>query len=138
RGFSFKNDGPLDMRMSQEGTSAADIINRGSEQELADLLYHYGEDKASRRLAHAIVEARMQSPITNICRLAVIVRAAVGGMHHKTDSATRSLQELRIYVNQELDAIENGLKDAETLLAPGGRLVAVSFHSLEDRIVKQF
>lgn len=138
RGFSFKNDGPLDMRMGKDGLTAANVVNEASEKELADILYHYGEEKASRQIAHAIVTARGKSPITGTRQLAEIVREAVGGHHKKTDGATKSFQALRIHVNNELDSVESGLKEVETLLAPGGRLVVVSFHSLEDRMVKQF
>lgn len=138
RGFSFRHDGPLDMRMSDQGVSAADVVNNATESELADILYYYGEEKAARRIAHAIVAARTESPILGTHRLAEIIRSAAGGKKQKTDPATRSFQGLRIHVNQEFDAIESGLKAAESLLAPGGKLVVVSFHSLEDRIVKRF
>ncbi len=138
RGFSFRNDGPLDMRMSQDGIAAADVVNNASESEIADILYYYGEEKAARRIAKAIVAARAVEPITRTRQLAEIIRGCVGGKHQKTDPATRSFQALRIHVNHEFDAIENGLKAAQSLLAPGGRLVAVTFHSLEDRMVKQF
>ena len=137
RGFSFRRDGPLDMRMSQAGRSAADVVNQASESELADILYYYGEEKSSRRVAHAIIEARAKAPITGTRQLAEIVRGVLG-QHQKTDAATRSFQALRIHVNEELDAIESGLKAAEAMLAPGGRLVVVTFHSLEDRLVKRF
>ncbi len=138
RGFSFRHEGPLDMRMSGQGLSAADVVNKGSEEEIADILYYYGEEKAARRIAHAIVQARAEAPITDTHRLAEIVREAVGGKPQKTDAATRSFQGLRIHVNQEFDALEKGLQAAEGLLAPGGRLVVVTFHSLEDKIVKRF
>ncbi len=137
RGFSFKKDGPLDMRMSQEGQSASDVINSASEEELADMLYYYGEEKSSRRIARAIVEARTAERITGTRQLAEIIRKTIGSSG-KTDPATRSFQALRIHVNQELSSIEGGLKAAESMLAPGGRLVVVSFHSLEDRLVKRF
>lgn len=137
RGFSFKNDGPLDMRMSQQGMSAADIVNNAPEQELADILYYYGEETAARRIARAIVETRANEKIKGTRQLADIIRKTVGG-GGKTDPATRSFQALRIHVNQELESIEGGLKAAESMLAPGGRLVVVSFHSLEDRLVKRF
>lgn len=137
RGFSFRADGPLDMRMEGDGMSAADVVNQASEKELADILYHYGEEKLARRIANAIVTARLRAPITRTRQLADIVRDAIGKGKQKTDPATRSFQALRIHVNHELDAIEQGLKSAENLLAPGGRLVVVSFHSLEDRIVKR-
>ncbi len=138
RGFSFRHDGPLDMRMSDAGTNAADVVNAASESELADIFYYYGEEKAARRIAHAIVAARVAAPITRTHQLADIIRKAVGGKHGKTHPATRSFQGLRIHLNQELESLENGLKQAETLLAPGGRLVVVTFHSLEDRIAKRF
>jgi len=137
RGFSFRHDGPLDMRMSDVGSNAADVVNSASESELADIFYYYGEEKMSRRIAHAIVEARAISPILRTHQLAEIVRKVVG-KHGKSDPATRSFQGLRIYVNHEFESLENGLKAAEELLAPSGRLVVVTFHSLEDRIVKRF
>jgi 16S rRNA (cytosine1402-N4)-methyltransferase len=138
RGFSFRHDGPLDMRMSSQGLSASDVINKATESELADIFYYYGEEKAARKIARAIVATREVTPIIRTHQLADIVRAAVGGKPGKTDAATRSFQGLRIHINQEFDAIENGLKAAESMLAPGGRLVVVTFHSLEDRIVKRF
>lgn len=137
RGFSFKHDGPLDMRMG-EGSSAADVINDASEEELADIFHYYGEEKAARKIAAAIVKARSEAPIERTKQLADIIRGVLGGQHGKTDPATRSFQGLRIYVNREFESLETGLKAAEDLLAPGGKLVVVSFHSLEDRIVKRF
>lgn len=137
RGFSFKNDGPLDMRMSGEGMSASDIVNHASESEIADILYYYGEEKAARKIAHAIVQARTATPINTTHQLADIVRSAIG-KSGKTDPATRSFQGLRIHINQEFDALEKGLDAASDMLAPGGRLVVVTFHSLEDRMVKRF
>jgi 16S rRNA (cytosine1402-N4)-methyltransferase len=136
RGFSFQADGPLDMRMGGEGRSAADIVNEAGEAELADILYLYGEETQSRRVARAIVAAR---PITRTGELAAVVRKALG--HHagmKKDPATRTFQALRIAVNEELAELEQGLEAAEQVLAPGGRLAVVTFHSLEDRIVKRF
>jgi 16S rRNA (cytosine1402-N4)-methyltransferase len=136
RGFSFQADGPLDMRMGGEGRSAADIVNEAGEGELADILYLYGEETQSRRVARAIVAAR---PITRTGELAAVVRKALG--HHagmKKDPATRTFQALRIAVNEELAELEQGLEAAEQVLAPGGRLAVVTFHSLEDRIVKRF
>ncbi|MFW0777436.1 MAG: 16S rRNA (cytosine(1402)-N(4))-methyltransferase RsmH [Rickettsiales bacterium] len=138
RGFSFKKDGPLDMRMSGEGLSAADIINEAEESEIADILYYYGEEKASRAIAKAIVAARAKEPITRTHQLAEIIRSVVGGKHQKTDPATRSFQALRIHINQELEALESGLKAAERMVAPGGKLMVVTFHSLEDRLVKRY
>jgi len=136
RGFSFQSDGPLDMRMGQEGASAADFLNQADESEIADVLFHYGEEPKSRRVARAIVAAR---PITRTGQLADIARKALG--HHpgmKKDPATRTFQAIRIYVNEELQELEGGLAAAEQSLSPGGRLAVVTFHSLEDRIVKRF
>jgi 16S rRNA (cytosine1402-N4)-methyltransferase len=136
RGFSFQADGPLDMRMSREGQSAADFVNNAEADEIADVLFHYGEEPKSRRVARAIVAAR---PIERTGQLADIVRKALG--HHKgmkKDPATRTFQALRIHVNEELAELEGGLAAAEQVLAPGGRLAVVTFHSLEDRIVKRF
>ena len=138
RGFSFRNDGPLDMRMSQQGMNAADVVNSVDENELADILYYYGEEKQSRSIARAIVNARVTTPFTRTAQLAEIVRSAIGGKYSKTDPATRSFQALRIHVNQEFAAIESGLEAAQRMLRPGGRMVVVTFHSLEDRIVKRF
>jgi len=136
RGFAFAADGPLDMRMSQDGPSAADFVNTAPEGEIADVLFNYGEERQSRRVARAIVAAR---PLETTGQLAAVVRKALGyhpGM--PKDPATRSFQAIRIHVNAELDELHAGLDAAEVLLAPGGRLAVVSFHSLEDRIVKQF
>jgi len=138
RGFSFMRDGALDMRMGDTGASAADVVNNASESELADIFYYYGEEKASRRVAHAIVAARAIEPITRTLQLAEIIRGAVPNKHSKTHPATRSFQGLRIFVNKEFDAIQSGLAASERLLGASGRLVVVSFHSLEDRIVKRF
>ncbi|MBS0476369.1 MAG: 16S rRNA (cytosine(1402)-N(4))-methyltransferase RsmH [Proteobacteria bacterium] len=136
RGFAFSSDGPLDMRMAQEGESAADFLNTAPEASIADVLYHYGEERQSRRVARAIVAAR---PLQTTGQLAQVVRKALG---HRPgapkDPATRSFQAIRIHVNAELDELRAALDAAETLLRPGGRLAVVSFHSLEDRIVKQF
>lgn len=137
RGFSFAKDGPLDMRMEQDGESAADVVNQADEQTLATIIYRYGEERASRRIAKAIVDHRGQQPITRTGELAEIV-AKVLGRRGKIDPATRTFQALRIYVNDELGELERALAAADTLLRPGGRLVVVAFHSLEDRIVKQF
>ncbi len=136
RGFSFQVDGPLDMRMGQSGMSAADFVNEADETEIADVLFHLGEERQSRRIARAIVAAR---PITRTSKLATIVRRALGYREHdKKDPATRTFQAIRIHVNRELEELEDGLAAAEQALAPGGRLAVVSFHSLEDRIVKRF
>ena len=136
RGFSFQADGPLDMRMGQSGMSAADFVNEADEAEIADVLFHLGEERQSRRVARAIVAAR---PITRTSELATVVRRALGYREHdKKDPATRTFQAIRIHVNRELGELEDGLVAAEQALAPGGRLAVVSFHSLEDRIVKRF
>lgn len=140
RGFSFRFDGPLDMRMEQAGESAADIVNQMAERPLADLIFTFGEEKKARRVAKAIVAARALAPITTTARLAEIVRRAVGpsGGPDRIDPATRTFQALRIAVNDELGEIDRGLEAAAQLLAPGGRMAIVSFHSLEDRRVKHF
>ena len=138
RGFSFMRDGELDMRMGAEGASAADIVNTASESELADIFYYYGEEKDSRRVAKAIITAREVAPITRTLQLAEIIRSAIRDKKSKTHPATRSFQGLRIFVNKEFDAIQSGLIEAEKLLGKQGRLVVVSFHSLEDRSVKRF
>lgn len=136
RGFAFSSDGPLDMRMSQSGMSAADFVNEADEAEIADVLYQFGEERQSRRVARAIVAAR---PLATTGDLARVVRKALGYKpHDKKDPATRSFQAIRIHVNGELDELEEGLLAAERLLKSGGRLAVVSFHSLEDRIVKRF
>lgn len=142
RGFSFREDGPLDMRMSQEGPSAADVINSIPEVVLADIIYRYGEERRSRRIARAIITARAKSPITRTSQLAQIIRQCfpLGATRKITsiDPATRTFQALRIYVNDELGELARGLRAAECLLRAGGRLVVVSFHSLEDRLVKSY
>ena len=136
RGFSFQSDGPLTMTMSQSGMSAADFLNNAPEQEIADVLYRYGEEPRSRRVARAIVEAR---PLERTGQLASVVRRALGHKpHDKKDPATRTFQAIRIHVNRELEELERGLEAAEAMLEEGGRLAVVTFHSLEDRIVKQF
>ncbi|MEQ1789538.1 MAG: 16S rRNA (cytosine(1402)-N(4))-methyltransferase RsmH [Rickettsiales bacterium] len=138
RGFSFRNDGDLDMRMSAEGMNAAEIVNNASADDLADIFYYYGEEKLARRVARAVVAARELQPITRTVQLAEIIRSAIPNNPSKTHPATRSFQGLRIYINKEFDAIESGLVASEKLLGNDGRLVVVSFHSLEDRIVKRF
>ena len=138
RGFSFRSDGPLDMRMAASGPTAAELVNALGESELADTLYQLGEERLSRRIAKAIVAARKEAPITTTLQLAEIIRRVVPSDRSGIDPATRSFQALRIRVNDELGEIVRGLEAAVTLLAPGGRLVVVSFHSLEDRLVKRF
>ncbi|MDJ0934179.1 MAG: 16S rRNA (cytosine(1402)-N(4))-methyltransferase RsmH [Kiloniellales bacterium] len=138
RGFSFRADGPLDMRMGGSGPSAADLVNGCPEAELADIIYRYGEERRSRRIARAIVEARRSERIERTLQLAEIVRAAVKPRGETIHPATRTFQALRIAVNDELAEIDAGLAAAERLLAPGGRLAVVAFHSLEDRKVKSF
>jgi len=139
RGFSFRASGPLDMRMEKSGASAADLVNDGDEAELADIIWRYGEERRSRRVARAIVEARRTKRIDTTGELAEIVRRAVGPQgRDESDPATRTFQALRIAVNDELGELERGLAAAEQVLAPGGRLAVVSFHSLEDRAVKEF
>jgi len=139
RGFSFRASGPLDMRMEKRGASAADLVNQADEADLADTFWRYGEERRSRRVARAIVEQRKQKPIETTGELAEIVRRAVGpSAKDESDPATRVFQALRIAVNDELGELERGLAAAEQVLAPGGRLAVVSFHSLEDRAVKEF
>jgi 16S rRNA (cytosine1402-N4)-methyltransferase len=135
RGFSFRADGPLDMRMAQQGESAADLVNRLDETDLANLIYDFGEERFSRRIAGAIVRAR---PIARTEELAQIVRRAIPKKGDGIDPATRTFQALRIAVNDELGELTRGLSAAERLLSPGGRLAVVTFHSLEDRPVKSF
>lgn len=136
RGFSFQQDGPLDMRMAGEGMSAADWLNSADEGEIADVLFHFGEEPRARRVAKFIVEAR---PLTRTSELAAVVRRALGHRSHdKKDPATRTFQAVRIHINRELDELTDVLVAAERVLKPGGRLVVVTFHSLEDRLVKRF
>lgn len=139
RGFSFQKDGPLDMRMAQDGPSAADLVNSADEAVLADILYHYGEEHASRRIARAIVEARSRAPFETTLQLAEVVAKCLPrpkpGQSHP---ATRSFQAIRIAVNTEFEELVQGLMAAERALKPGGALAVVTFHSLEDRIVKRF
>jgi len=139
RGFSFQQDGPLDMRMSLEGPSAADVVNGADEEELADILYTYGEERAARRIAKEIVAARAKAPLVTTRQLAELVHRVLpmhGGM--KTDTATKTFQALRIHVNDELGELERAMQAAENILKPEGRLVVVTFHSLEDWRVKNF
>jgi 16S rRNA (cytosine1402-N4)-methyltransferase len=136
RGFAFSNDGPLDMRMSQSGQTAAEFLNEADEAEIARVIRDYGEEPRARKVAQAIVAAR---PLTRTAELAAVVRKALG--HHagmKSDPATRTFQAIRIHLNAELDELEAGLRAAERSLRAGGRLAVVTFHSLEDRIVKRF
>lgn len=139
RGFSFLRDGPLDMRMSQSGPSAADLVNEADEGALADILYHYGEERASRRIARAIVEARKSAPYESTKQLvATIERCLPRPKPGQSHPATRSFQALRIAVNDEFGQLIAGLEAAERALKPGGKLAVVTFHSLEDRVVKRF
>jgi 16S rRNA (cytosine1402-N4)-methyltransferase len=138
RGFSFRNEGPLDMRMGQEGPTAADVIAKASEADLANIIYIFGEERHSRSVARAIVAARKEAPITSTRALADVVAKVVRAKPGDIHPATRTFQGLRIFVNQELDELQLALAAAERVLKPGGRLVVVSFHSLEDRIVKNF
>ena len=142
RGFSFAADGPLDMRMSGHGISAAELVNQADETTLADILYRYGEERAARRIARAVVERRRQAPFERTRELALLVAGVIGRTGvpagRRIDPATRTFQALRIHVNDELGELERALVAAERLLVPGGRLVIVAFHSLEDRLVKQF
>jgi 16S rRNA (cytosine1402-N4)-methyltransferase len=139
RGFSFQHDGPLDMRMNTTvGESAAEWINRAAEAEIADVLFHYGEERFSRRMAKAVVAERAKSPITTTARLASIITAANPRWEKGKNPATRAFQGIRIHINRELEEIETCLDQSLDVLAPKGRLVVISFHSLEDRIVKRF
>jgi 16S rRNA (cytosine1402-N4)-methyltransferase len=138
RGFSFRSDGPLDMRMSGQGQSAADLVATLSEPELFELIRVFGEERFARRVARAIIAARQRRPIRRTTELAEIVRAAIPNVEPGQDPATRTFQALRIAVNDELGELDRGLVAAEQLLTPGGRLAVVSFHSLEDRRVKEF
>jgi len=139
RGFSFMKDGPLDMRMSQTGPSAADIVNQASEAELADILFQYGEERASRRIAKAIVAARADQPFETTHQLVdVIVKCLPRSKPGHSHPATRSFQAIRIAVNDEFGQLIAGLEAAERALKPGGKLAVVTFHSMEDRVVKRF
>jgi 16S rRNA (cytosine1402-N4)-methyltransferase len=137
RGFSFRTYGPLDMRMEKSGPSAAELVNSLPERELADIIFRFGEERFARRIARNIVTRRAEAPFTTTADLAALVRRAVPRDPSGIDGATRSFQALRIAVNDELGEVERGIAAAMELLAPGGRLVVVAFHSLEDRIVKQ-
>ncbi|MQX36731.1 16S rRNA (cytosine(1402)-N(4))-methyltransferase RsmH [Roseospira navarrensis] len=143
RGFSFQADGPLDMRMGSDGPSAADLVNEADEADLCRIIATLGEERYARRVARAIVAARTEAPIQRTGRLAAVVRAAIPGAARQQardgiDPATRTFQALRLHVNDELGELKAGLAAAERLLGPGGRLAVVSFHSLEDRLVKTF
>ncbi len=138
RGFSFRLAGPLDMRMSQHGPTAADVVARASETDLANIIYIFGEERHSRGVARAIVAARKDAPITTTRALAELVSRVVRAKPHEIHPATRTFQALRIFVNEELDELIAALSASERVLKPGGRLAVVSFHSLEDRIVKNF
>ena len=138
RGFSFRQDGPLDMRMGGDGPSAADVIARASERDLADIIFLLGEERHARAVARAIVAARREQPIDTTLALAGIVAKVVRGRPGDIHPATRTFQALRLFVNEELRELVEGLDAAERIIKPGGRLVVVSFHSLEDRIVKTF
>ena len=138
RGFSFRYDGPLDMRMGGDGPSAADVVAAASERSLADIIFQLGEERHSRAVARAIVAARRVRPIATTAALADIVGGVVHGRPGDIHPATRTFQALRLFVNDELGELVRGLMAAERVLKPGGRLVAVAFHSLEDRIVKTF
>jgi 16S rRNA (cytosine1402-N4)-methyltransferase len=138
RGFSFRLDGPLDMRMGSDGPSAADVVAQASERDLADIIFQLGEERRSRAVARAIVAARAEAPIRTTQALAGIVARVVHARPGHVHPATRTFQALRIFVNEELDQLAAGLAAAERILKPAGRLVVVAFHSLEDRIVKTF
>lgn len=138
RGFSFRLDGPLDMRMGGEGPRAAEVVNAASERELADIIFRLGEERRSRAVARAIVKARAAAPIVTTRQLADVVASVVRARPGDIHPATRTFQALRIFVNDELGELAGALAAAERILKPGGRLVVVSFHSLEDRLVKSF
>jgi 16S rRNA (cytosine1402-N4)-methyltransferase len=138
-GFSFKHDGDLDMRMDPEsGMNAAEWINTAKEEDIANVLYEYGEERYSRRVARAIIKSRSESPITRTLQLAAIIKNAIPRWEKNKDPATRSFQAIRIYINNELDELNKLLEDIYLVLGPRGKLVVISFHSLEDRIVKRF
>lgn len=139
RGFSFSKDGPLDMRMNPEaGESAAQWLARAEDSEIADVLWQYGEERNSRRIARRIVETRAAEPIDTTLQLAALIAAVPGPRSRHIHPATRAFQAIRIYINRELDVLPDALAQATEVLAPGGRLAVISFHSLEDRIVKRF
>lgn len=138
RGFTYREDGPLDMRMGSEGPTAADLVADLSEEDLADVIYRFGEERLSRRISRAIVRARQREPIATTAQLARIVAGAVPRRRGSGHPARRTFQALRIAVNRELEELEASLPQATELLAPGGTLAVISYHSLEDRIVKRF
>lgn len=139
RGFSFRFDAPLDMRMDMKtGSPVADWLNTADEKEIADVIYRYGEERASRRIARAIVNARDEQPLETTLQLAELIKRILPVKKHDIHPATRTFQALRIFINRELEDIEQVLPQAVEVLAPGGRLAAISFHSLEDRLVKRF
>lgn len=139
RGFSFQKDGPLDMRMEKKGFSAADVVNAYPEHKLAHIFWAYGDERKSKQIAHRIVEERLKNPITTTLQLANLIHGVIPKhLHQKIDPATKTFQALRIYVNKEIDSLKKGLVAAEKILNPGGHLVVVSFHSLEDKEVKAF
>ncbi len=139
RGFSYHHDAPLDMRMSQEGPSAKDLVNTLGEQELAEIIFRYGEDRSARRIAQGICQARESAPIETTAQLAEIIKASVPAAVRRSEGhpARKTFQALRIAVNGELDRLQEGLEAGFDLLKPGGRFAVITFHSLEDRIVKQ-
>lgn len=139
RGFSFSKDGPLDMRMNpQAGEPASQWLMHAEEHEIADVLWKFGDERNSRRIAKRIVESRIEAPLATTTQLAALIAAVPGPRSRHIHPATRSFQAIRIFINRELDALEQALTQAVDVLAPGGRLVVISFHSLEDRIVKRF
>jgi len=138
RGFSFAKNAELDMRMSQKGYSAMDFVNSASEQELADVIFYNGGEVKAKQIAKQIVAARKDSPITTTTQLADIVRKTVNRYHTKIDSATKTFQAIRIFINDELGALKKSLASAANLLKTGGKIVVVSFHSLEDKIIKDY
>lgn len=139
RGFSFMADGPLDMRMDPtQGQSAAEFLAQADAEDIAAVLWRYGEERMSRRIAQTIVQARVEQPLTRTLELAQLVQRAIGRREPGKHPATRTFQALRLHVNGELDALQQGLAAASACLKPGGRLAVISFHSLEDRLVKQF
>ncbi len=138
RGFSFQKDGPLDMRMGDEGPTAADLVNQSDEKELADIIFRFGEERYARRVARKIAEMRRETPFARTLQLAAAVRQVVPRSKDGIDPATRTFQAIRVAVNDELGELARGLDASTRLLAPGGRLAVVSFHSLEDRAVKDF